>query len=87
MAKKKVSENRIAPHIKTVDDLLTSDDITNLLEKIVKEKSKMNGLVVCYMNHDDLLVTKTAGVDFYQTLGILDVAKAWAIENLGHWED
>ena len=63
------------PKVKTINDLLTRDDINGMLAELDKEKPNISDLIVIYLDKD------TKQYHFQITEDTLNAIAVWMLEN------
>jgi len=73
------SANLIGEDIKTVDDLLSRDDVNNILSDVVKAKKDIKRLVVAWEDKEGQLDWRVSNMRMSKFLGLVEMTKIYAM--------
>jgi hypothetical protein len=71
----------------TVSNLLGQDEINALLERVIKDKSTTEGIVVITQDVKGGISWRVSGFTPLEVIGLLEQVKAWECEDDGNYED
>ena len=66
--------------MKTVNDLLSQDDINQLLYELAEIKPDIKNIVIAYETQDEYIHYRTSSSDRLNNLGLLDFARHMLLE-------
>ena len=67
----------------TVDDLLTESEVNRLINNIIKEKAKIESMVIIQQDKDGRIAWKVTGFTPFELIGLLEQIKFWELEDDG----
>jgi hypothetical protein len=73
------SANRIGDDIKTVDDLLTRDDINQILSETVKVKKDIKRMIVVWEDDQGVLDWRVSNMRMSKLIGMMEMVKMYAM--------
>lgn len=72
---RKPSIKRALANIKTVDDLLSQDNVAKVLDGLMADRVNIKGIITITADYNNEISVRAAGVSRYEALGLCVVAK------------
>lgn len=67
--------------IETINDLLTQDDISAVLNDVNENKTELESIVIVYKTKDGFVNYNSSGMEITELLGLMEFAKNMALSD------